>query len=275
VLNRLCADLYPSRVDFMTRSRKRHVQTEMRLKFDKNGQRRGGPRRKAGRKPNGPHAGVSHLRRPDVNPRHPKHITLRVSSALGWLRRFDTFAAIRHALGVVHTRHPKFRIVQFSVQNTHVHLICEAESKPALERGLQGFQISAAKALNAAISKRRRIERHGRVFTDRYHREDLDTPRQVRNALAYVINNWRRHGVDREALFTLHDGRLDPYASGLSFAGWRDSLPSRAPDLPNGYEPAQVSEPATWLMKVGWTKAPPIGMFDTPGPRKSVHADAE
>ena len=202
----------------MARPRKRHVQTEMRLKFDKNRQRRGGPRPKAGRKPTGPHAGVSHLRRPDVNPRHPKHITLRVSSAVGWLRRFDTFAAIRHALRAVSARHPNFRIVHISVQNTHVHLICEAESKRALERGLQGFQISAAKALNAAISKRRRTERHGRVFTDRYHREDLDTPRQVRNALAYVINNWRRHGVDRGALFSLHHGRLDPYASGLSFA---------------------------------------------------------
>ena len=260
----------------MGRPRKRHVQTEMRLKFDKNGQRRGGPQPKAGRKPNGPHAGVSHLRRVEVNPRHPKHITLRVSSALGWLRRFDTFAAVRHALRVVSARHPKLSDrSHLSVQNTHLHLICEAESKRALERGLQGFQISAAKALNAAISKRRRTERHGRVFTDRYHREDLDTPRQVRNALAYVINNWRRHGVDRNALFALYDGRLDPYASGLSFEGWRDALPSQPPDLPNGYEPPPVSEPSTWLLRVGWTKAPPIGMFDTPGPRKSVHVDAE
>jgi len=246
----------------------------MRLKFDKNGQRRGGPQPKAGRKPNGAFAGVSHATREDVNPRHPQHITLRVTSAIGWLRRFDTFAAIRRALRVAAAKHADFRIVHISVQNTHLHLICEASSKDTLAGGLQGFQISAAKALNAAISKRRRTERHGRVFTDRYHREDLETPRQVRNAINYVINNWRRHGVDRDTLFALY-GRLDPYASGLSFAGWRDALPAHPPDLPNGYQPPPVSEPATWLLRVGWTKADPIDMFATPGPRKSVLVDAD
>jgi putative transposase len=259
----------------MSRPRKRHVQTEMRLKFDKNGQRRGGPQRKAGRKPNGRHAGVSHLLRPDVNPRHPQHITLRVTSAIGWLRRFDTFAAIRRALRVVIENHPEFRIVHISVQNTHLHLICEASSKDTLARGLQGFQIAAAKALNAAISRRRRTKRKGRVFTDRYHREDLGTPRQVRNAINYVINNWRRHSIDRGALFTLYDGRLDPYASGTSFAGWHEELAADAPDIPPGYELPPVSKASTWLLRIGWTKAPAIGMFDVPGPRKLVLVDAD
>ena len=258
----------------MARPRERHVQTEMRLEFDKNRQRRGGSRPNAGRKPNGPHAGVSHLRRLDVNPRHPQHVTLRVTDAIGWLRRFDTFAAIRRALRCAAAKRD-FRIVHISVQNTHLHLICEADSKQALERGLQGFQISAAKRLNGAISKRRRTKRSGRVFTDRYHREDLGTPRQVRNAINYVINNWRRHGGDRGALFSLCNGRLDPYASGMAFEGWRDQIPTEPQIVPRGYEPAPVAEPSTWLLRVGWTKADPIDMFATPGPRKSALADAD
>jgi hypothetical protein len=36
-----------------------------------------------------------------------------------------------------------------------VHLLVEAKDKAALARGMQGFQISAAKQLNRAISKRR------------------------------------------------------------------------------------------------------------------------
>jgi len=259
----------------MIRHRKRHVQTKLRLVFDKNGQRRGGPRPKAGRKPNGAHAGVSHAMRGDLNPRHPQHITLRVTNAIGWLRRFDTFAAIRRALRVAAKNQNDFRIVHISVQNTHLHLICEASSKEKLASGLQGFQISAAKALNAAISKRRRIERRGRVFTDRYHREDLGTPRQVRNAINYVVNNWRRHGIDRGALFSLCDGRLDPYASGMFFEGWRHDLPTAPQTVPSGYEPPPVSEASTWLLRVGWMKAPPIGMFDTPGRRKVALVDAD
>jgi putative transposase len=258
----------------MARPRKRHVQTEMRLSFDKNGQRRGGPRPNSGRKPNGQHAGASHKARPPIDPRHPQHVTLRVNETVGWLRRFDTFAAIRRALRVVMANHTAFRVVHISVQNTHLHLICEAASKETLTRGLKGFQISAAKQLNAAVSKRRRKEQHGRVFTDRYHAEDLGTPRQVRNAIAYVVNNWRRHGVDHGALFALHDGKLDPYASGLSFAGWREPVPTTPVEIPAGYEPPPVSEPATWLLRVGWTKAPPISFLEVPGPRKQAVVDA-
>ena len=197
-----------------------------------------------------------------------------MTDAIGWLRRFDTFAAVRRALRVVMAKSNDFRVVHISVQNTHLHLICEAASKETLAAGLQRFQISAAKRLNAAISKRRRKQRAGRVFTDRYHAEDLGTPRQVRNAIAYVVNNWRRHGVDRGALFALHDGRLDPYASGLSFTGWREPIPTTPLDAPSGYEPPPVSEPATWLLRVGWTKAPPITFLEVPGPRKHPAVDA-
>src|SRR5215468_845963 len=155
----------------MARARKHHDQLSLRLAKDKNGQRRGGSYRKdgryanrrnprgAGRKPNGPHAGVSHAKRPAIDGRYPLHITLRTSSEIGWLRQFDMFAAIRRGLRVVGVDPSEFRIVHISVQNTHVHLIVEAATKRALSRGMRAFQISAAKHLNAAISRRRRLAR--------------------------------------------------------------------------------------------------------------------
>jgi REP element-mobilizing transposase RayT len=271
----------------MARARKHHDQLPLGLVRDKNGQRRGGSYRKggryanrrnprgAGRKPNGSHAGVSHAKRPAIDGRHPLHITLRTSSEVGWLRKFDMYAAFRRALAVVGVDPSEFRIVHISVQNTHVHLICEAVTKRALSRGMRAFQISAAKHLNAAISRRRRLDtrRRGRVFTDRYHVEVLTSPTQVRNALAYVLNNWRRHGVDRGAVVELDHGRLDAYASGLAFAGWRESLPSDV-QMPPNYEPPLVSGPATWLLRVGWMKARSISMFEIPGPRHHPIVDA-
>jgi hypothetical protein len=111
------------------------------------------------------------------------------------------------------------------------------------------------------------------VFTDRDHVEVLTSPTQVRNALAYVLNNWRRHGVDRGAVVELDHGRLDPYASGLAFAGWRESLP-RDVAMPPDYEPPSVSGPVTWLLRVGWTKSRSVSMFEIPGPRHHPIADA-
>lgn len=259
----------------MRRARKKHIQIELDLRRDKNGQRRGGRREGAGRKPTSTRAGVSHRTRARVEPREPRHVTLRVVREVGWLRHLDMFAAVRRALRVTTGRITTFRIVHISVQNTHIHLICEAASKKALSKGMQGFQISAAKQLNAVLSRRRRLRlrRRGRVFADRYHAETLDTPRQVRNAIGYVLNNWRRHAVDRSDVFTLANGRFDPYASGLFFDGWRDWLRENPFVLPRLYEPPVLCKPESWLLRAGWKKAQAIGMFDVPGPRGKAVID--
>ena len=97
--------------------------------------------------------------------------------------------------------------------------------------------------------------------------------RQVRNTLSYVLNNWRRHRVD-DASYALFEGRLDPYASGLAFAGWREVIPEDERSLPRDYEPPEVSEPQTWLLNMGWTRAKSISMFETPGPRKIRRVNA-
>ena len=136
------------------------------------------------------------------------HVTLRVASAVGMLRRRRVYHAVRRALAA--TAKDTFRVVHVSIQRNHVHLIVEANDREALIRGMQGFQISAAKRLNAAISDG--PPRRGPVFLDRYHARVLTSPRQVRNAIAYVLNNFRHHDGGRTT--------LDPYASGLCFDGW-------------------------------------------------------
>ena len=258
----------------MARPRKRHVQTSITFPTtDKNGQHRGGRRDNAGRKSTGDFA--SHAIRPEINERHPQHVTLRAVAEVGWLRRLDIYAAVRHALRTVLPRSAEFRVVHLSIQNTHVHLLVEASDKNALANGMRAFQISAAKTINAVYSRRRRLERRrrGRVFADRYYTEDIGSVRQVRNTLSYVLNNWRRHRDDAGA-YSLFEGRLDPYASGLAFRGWREVVPEEERSLPRDYEPLEVSTPQTWFLRTGWAKATSISMFETPGPRRISRVDA-
>lgn len=238
--------------------RSRHRQQEITFPtVDKNGQHRGGSRPGAGRKPrNGVRAMMSHLARPDVNRRDPQHVTLRVVREVGWMRRPKAYRAIRRALAVVIDRHHDFRIVHFSLQRDHVHLLCEAENKQALARGVQGFEISAAKHLNRAC------QRAGRVFSDRYYVESIDSVRQVRHALAYVLNNWRKHQHDGVGLFR---GRIDPFSSGMQFAGWKEPLDGA---LPPDYERPRVAIPQCWLLAEGWKRAAPISVFEIPGDRR-------
>jgi hypothetical protein len=92
-------------------------------------------------------------------------MTLRAIPGLPSLRAGRIFPALRLALGASSKR--AFRVVHYSVQVNHVHLLVEADSAVALARGGQGLSIRLAKAIN------RLLERHGRVWSDRFHARPL------------------------------------------------------------------------------------------------------
>jgi len=187
------------------------------------------------------------------------HVTIRAMSDLPSLRRRETYAAIRAASAAA-AKLPAFRLVHLSIQNTHLHLIVEADDKGALARGLQSFQISAARQLNKVLARR------GRVFDDRYHLVVIRSPKQMRSVFAYVLGNWRRHGADR----SFAPGWLiDPYASGFAFAGWKE-LQQGVPLWPASVTASWlvVKPPASWLATRGWVRAGgPISVFEVPGKR--------
>jgi len=88
-------------------------------------------------------------------------VTLRAREDLPALRRDDVFGAVREAL--IRVSRAGFRLLHFSVQRDHVHLLVEADGSIALRRGLQGLAIRVAKAINRTLGRR------GKVFADRYH----------------------------------------------------------------------------------------------------------
>jgi REP element-mobilizing transposase RayT len=211
-------------------------------------------RRGGGRKPKGARAGVPHAKRQELSGREPVHVTLSTVPEVGRLRTKKAYQCVRRTLRAMASRSDEgFRVCHVSIQGTHIHAIVEASSKVALSRGMQGFQISLAKHLNGAL------ERSGRVFSDRYHMRVLRTPREVRNAVAYVVNNWLHHGEHRA-----FPGRpIDPYASGGHFDGWLDP-----PSIPIG-ERGQLATcaPRTWLLRAGWRRHGLIATTEVPGPR--------
>jgi hypothetical protein len=67
-------------------------------------------------------------------------------------------------------------------------MICEAADEQAVSSAMQGLGVRIARRLNA------HWKRKGTVFADRYHREDLKTPSQVRHAIRHVLQNvFRAH----------------------------------------------------------------------------------
>ena len=174
--------------------------------------------------------------------------------AVGRLRRREAYRAVREALRLMWHR-SDFRIVHLSIQQTHLHVICEADSRDAFTRGMTAFKTSAARRLNRHLGRT-----GGRVWADRYHARPLTSVASVRNGVAYCINNWRHHREDRGASFP-----VDIYSSAIAFLWWKEG-PAEGLRFPDGYRVLPVAEPGTWLLKVGLVvHARPIGWYETPG----------
>ncbi len=207
-------------------------------------------------------ASEGHRARPTITKATPVHITLRVVQVLEALRTRDAYKAVRRAMLCIYRRRD-CRIVGISIDRSHVHLLVEAHDKTALSRGMQAFEISAARHLNAAFSKARGFaqRRRGTVFADRYNEEVITNRRQARHAWSYVLNNWRKHREDRVA--ELRGFAIDPFSSASSFDGWAAPVHGWPPT----YEALPVHAPASWLLGVGWRMYGLIDPREVPGLR--------
>ncbi|MBV8759307.1 MAG: transposase [Deltaproteobacteria bacterium] len=218
----------------------------------------GGKRAGAGRKKSST-SDAPHRARPRVRKYDVQHVVLRTCKDVPRLRRGKTYQAIARALRRTPSD-PTFRICHTSIQRNHLHFLIEANDAAALSHGMRSLAIMAARAINKILG------RNGRVFAYRYHATAISSPRQMRNALSYVLNNWRRHDED-ESCEAAHRAALDPYSTALSFRGWREgvfAIPAGCERLA-GYEPLPAAAPETWLLRVGWERHGPISAFDVPG----------
>jgi hypothetical protein len=210
--------------------------------------RHGGARRGAGRKPSSARSRVSHQARSRLASRHPVLVTIRVRPGLPSLRGRRELALIRSRLELASDRLGT-RLVHYSVQSNHVHLIVEAADERALGRAMKGVCVRIVRALN------RLWRRKGAVLDDHYHARILKTPREVRNALAYVLHNARKHGVNLAG--------ADPCSSGLAFDGWKNSTSA----ITEGRAPS-IARARTWLLSIGWRRHGLIAMSERPGRRR-------
>src|SRR5574341_600050 len=184
----------------------------------------GGRRPGAGRKPASARPPVHHVGRPALPGHCPVHVTLRVRAGLPSLRSRSFVKAFRKSLRAAAER-GDFRVVHYSLQRDHVHLLAEASDKGALARGMKALASRVARAAQRVFGLA------GRVLYGRYHLRILRTPREVRNALAYVLLNARKHWAQRFG--QAPPVRLDEASSGRWFDGWRREPPTRSPPPPD------------------------------------------
>lgn len=86
------------------------------------------------------------------------------------------------------------KIIHYTLEYNHIHLLVEAASNRVLHSGMQAFGISLAKGIN----RFKRLK--GTVYKHRYHYRQISSPRDLKNVLHYIFHNGIKHKRTRFAL---------------------------------------------------------------------------
>ena len=193
---------------------------------------RGGARKGAGRPRSSSRRRVSHHGREELSSSHPVHVTVRMIEGMPSLRRRAEHRALLTCFHAM-LGQSGFALNEYSIQSNHIHMVVEVDDRGALARAMHSLNRRIACALN------RLWKRKGSVFADRYFAVALTCPTQVRNALRYVLNNARHHGLRLRG--------PDVFSSARWFDGWR-----RIKALAIDPRRSPVSKARTWLQFKGW-----------------------
>lgn len=158
---------------------------ELYLYRGKYGGRRPGAGRKRLRSP-----GVAHEKREKVTLRTPLHVNFKFRTLV---RNKMCLKVLKKAIH--NARKQDLRVIHFSLQSNHIHLILEGASNEVLTRGMRSLTITFAKGL-----------RKGSIQIERYHLHVLKSLRETKNALYYVLFNQQKHA-------NLKTAHIDPFSS--------------------------------------------------------------
>lgn len=223
--------------------------SQLALSLDEPQRKHGGARPGAGRKRRDERTGpIEHRTREAHASRFPIHVTLRAVKGVPSFRSEKILRAfLRHVASACSRGR---RLIHYSLQADHLHLIIEATDREVIARTIQGFASILARSFNRILG------RNGRLWQERYHRHDLRTPTEVHHALGYVLQNFRKHAPPSELAARM--AHLDPYSSAAWFDGWDEKGAQLAAALADWLAAFGVVQPTagprTFLLREGFRR---------------------
>jgi REP element-mobilizing transposase RayT len=130
-------------------------------------------------------SGIRHTRRFRLKKPSSLHLTIKVKENKADIQNKRILKTLHYAIR--RARLKGLKIVHYTLEYNHVHLLVESVDNKILHKGMQAFGITIAKAIN-------KIKRtKGAVYKNRYHLRVIDSPRQLKNVLHYIFSNGVKH----------------------------------------------------------------------------------
>lgn len=136
----------------------------------------GGPRKGAGRK-RIKSKGIAHRTREKVTCHKPLHVNFKYRTTIK-----NKFCLRLLKRAIHNARAQGLKVIHFSLQHNHVHLIVEATNNSILTSGMRSLTVTMTKGLKM-----------GKVQLERYHLHVLKSIRETKHAVHYVLFNQQKH----------------------------------------------------------------------------------
>ncbi|MGZ3809593.1 MAG: transposase, partial [Bacteriovorax sp.] len=129
--------------------------------------------------------GIRHISRDEIKRPTPLHLTIKIQKNKAGIRNKSILKNL-HA-SIKKARIMGLKVIHYTLEFDHVHLLVECDSKETLGRGMQSFGISFSKGINKIKGLK------GSVFKTRYHLRTLKTPNEIKNVINYILGNSIKH----------------------------------------------------------------------------------
>ncbi|MGZ3787517.1 MAG: transposase [Bacteriovorax sp.] len=130
-------------------------------------------------------AGIRHTRRPLLKKPSSLHLTVKIKKNKSDLKNKSVLSLLRRA--IMNARRQGLKVIHYSLEYDHVHLLIEAEDNHILGKGMQAFGVTLSKAIN-------RMRNHkGGVYKHRYHFRQISGVRELKNVMNYIFTNGFKH----------------------------------------------------------------------------------
>jgi len=136
--------------------------------------------------------GIRHIERPRFSRPRSFHLTIKVKSNKADIQNKKILKALHHA--IKRARLKDLKVVHYTLEYNHIHLLVEAGCNRRLHSGMQAFGISLAKAINRIKAAK------GTVYKHRYHYRQISSPRDLKNVLHYIFHHGIKHKRSKSPL---------------------------------------------------------------------------
>ncbi|MBC7712718.1 MAG: transposase [Rhizobacter sp.] len=129
--------------------------------------------------------GIRHIEREAIKKDTVLHLTLKITREKAALKNKMILKCLHHS--IKKARGLGLKVIQYTLEYDHIHLLVEASDKVQLGIGMQSLGISLSKGINKIKAQK------GKVFKNRYHFRKLSTPKEIKNVLNYILGNGIKH----------------------------------------------------------------------------------